>query len=165
MTPISLTAAQKFVAVLTNASALQQKLADLGAAVRPALPLITPGQVVLSSAGPDLADRNAQLSYPRVCVYSVGFKNTQLEKFRSISGGVSLVADIWSSADLVDHAELWLHFYIEGITELLMANRGDWGDGFCFAGGYDVQVQPPKGGGLGFVQAARLTFSLHVSRN
>ena len=43
--------------------------------------------------------------------------------------------------------------------------HGRLGDGMFFSGVYDVQFQSPKAGGLGFVQSAKITCSLNVSRN
>jgi hypothetical protein len=90
-------------------------------------------------------------------------KNTQQEKFRSFSGGIVVVAEIWSSGNLVDDSDQWIHYYVEALTSILRANRGDWGDGFLFSGIYDVQLQPPKVGGFGYVELARVTCGLNVS--
>ena len=95
MTPLSLLALQKLFAKLTTADALAQQIATVGAGLSAAIPLITTEQVVLTSATPDLGDKNMQLTYPRVCVYSNSVKNTQVEKFRVFSGQVDLVAEIW----------------------------------------------------------------------
>jgi hypothetical protein len=112
-----------------------------------------------------LADQNLQLTYPRVCIYSSTLKNSQIEKFRSFSGQVILVADIWASGDLITDVDTWIHFYVEAVTNILQSNTGDWGNGIFYSGAYDVQFQPPKPGGLGFVGAAKLTFALNVSVN
>jgi hypothetical protein len=76
---------------------------------------------------------------------------------------VALTADAWSSSSLEQDTEMALHFYADGIAGLLRGNIGDWGDGFRFSGIYDVRMQTPKVGGLGFVQLARLTCNLDVS--
>jgi hypothetical protein len=163
MTPLSLLAAQKLAAQLTNSDALSTQIAAMGAALTTSVPPIASDHVLLSSAGPDMDDRNIQLAYPRVCIYSTGVKNTQIEKFRSFSGHVDLVADIWTSADLLTQVDTWIHIYVECISELLRNNTGDWGNGFFYTGTYDVQLGAPKPGGLGFVQAAKLSISLGVS--
>ncbi len=163
MTPKSLLAAQKLSAKLTIANALQQQIATLATDANITLPAITPAQVVLSSASPELGDMNLQLNYPRVCIYSSNVKNTQFEKFRSFSGQVSLIAEIWASANLMTQADEWIHFYVESVAEILESSVGDWGDGMFFSGAYDVAFQPPKAGGLGFVESAKLSFSLNVS--
>jgi len=106
---------------------------------------------------------NIQLTYPRVCLYSSNVKNTQFEKFRSFSGQVLLVAEIWASDNLATQADEWIHFYVESVGEILQNNIGDWGDGMFYGGAYNVMFQPPKAGGLGFVESAKLTLSLNVS--
>ena len=163
MTPLSLLAAQKLLAKLTLANALGQQMATLSAVLTSPAPAITAEQVFLSSSPPEMADRNLQMSYPRVCVYSNSIKNTQIEKFRSFSGQVGLVAEIWASADLINQADEWIHFYVESVADILQSNIGDWCDGIFYSGEYEVQFQPPKAGGLGFVESAKLTFSLNVS--
>ncbi len=163
MTPKSLLAAQKLSAKLTAANALQQQITALAAASNTTVPTIMPGQVVLSSASPELGDMNVQLTYPRVCIYSTSVKNTQIEKFRSFSGQVSLAVEIWASANLVTQADEWIHFYVESLGEILQNNIGDWGDGMFYGGTYDVVFQAPKAGGLGFVESAKLTLNLSVS--
>jgi hypothetical protein len=129
------------------------------------LPPIASEQIVLSSVPAELADQNLQLTYPRVCIYSSTLKNSQIEKFRSFSGQAILVADIWASGDLITDVDTWIHFYVEAVTNILQSNTGDWGNGIFYSGAYDVQFQPPKPGGLGFVGAAKLTFALNVSVN
>jgi hypothetical protein len=165
MLPLTLLTAQKTASLLTSANALQQQLAVLASACNTIVPPITPGQVVLSSATPDLGDKDIQLTYPRICLYSAGLRNTQVEKFRSLSGSVLVIADVWASGNLVNEVDQWIHFYVEAMTSLLRSNIGDWGDGLFFSGVYDVQFQPPKAGGLGYVQSAKVTFTFNVSQN
>ena len=163
MQPLTLLAAKKLLQRLSTGGALEQQIMQIAMGLDVAIPPITAGQIVLSSAAPDLADKNMQMAYPRVCIYSSTSRNTQIEKFRSFSGSVSIVAEIWASANLISQADEWIHFYVEGVAEILQLNSGDWGDGMFYSGAYEVQFQPPKAGGLGFVQSAKLTFSLNLS--
>ncbi len=165
MTPLSLLAAQTFLTKLTTGCALQQQITVISSGLTLAVPAIASEQVVLSSAPAELADNNVQLSYPRVCAYSSSLRNSQVEKFRSFSGEVMLVAEIWASGDLITDVEAWIQVYVEGVANILQSNIGDWGNGMFYSGAYDVQFQPPKPGGLGFVEAAKLTFALNVSLN
>ena len=163
--PITLLAAQKMFNLLTGSNALVQQISLLALEANVNLPTIAPVDVVLSSVAPDLGDKDLQLTYPRVCLYSSGLKNTQMEKFRSLSGAVAVVAEIWASANMVTQSDQWIHFYVEAVTELLRESIGDWGDGMFFSGMYDIQFQQPKAGGFGFVQSAKVTCNLNVSRN
>jgi hypothetical protein len=165
MLPLTILAAQKFSDLLTVGDALPQQITQAAIACNADVPVITAEQVLLSSASPEIGDSNIQLTYPRVCLYSGGVKNTQIERFRSLSGTVSVTAEIWASGNLVTNIDQWIHFYVEAVTNILRQNMGDWGDGMFFSGLYDVQFQSPKAGGLGFVQSAKITCSLNVSRN
>ncbi|MBV8812518.1 MAG: hypothetical protein JO033_27925, partial [Acidobacteriaceae bacterium] len=90
-------------------------------------------------------------------------KNTQVEKFRSFSGTIEVFSDIWASGDFATQTDEWIHYYIEAVTTILRANTGNWGDGIFFSGRYQVKLQPPKVGGLGFVEVATVTCILDAS--
>ncbi len=165
MVPLTLLAAQKVSGLLTNSNALQQAVAALASACSVNVPTITSAQVVMSSASTDLGDLNLQLDYPRICIYSSAVKNTQIEKFRSFSGSVTITAEVFASGNLISDIDQWIHFYVEGVTQILRQNIGDWGNGMFFPGIYDVQLQAPKAGGLGFVESAKVSCSINVSLN
>ncbi len=165
MVPLTILAAQKLSNLLTTEQAFEQQLLAIAASCNITLPMITAAQVLLSSASAEIGDNNVQLTYPRVCLYSAGIRNSQTERFRSLSGTIAVSAEIWASGNLVTDTDQWIHFYVEGVTDILRLNIGDWGDGIFFSGIYDVQFQPPKAGGLGFVQSAKVTCNLNVSRN
>src|SRR5438270_4054154 len=116
MYPITILAAEKTRALLAGTGALAHELEQLMSNAKVLLPVITAEQVVLSSASPDVGDKDMQLTYPRVCLYSTGLKNTQAEKFRSVSGSLSVVADIWASANLATDSDLWIHYYVSAVT-------------------------------------------------
>lgn len=164
MLPLTLMAVQKASNLLTGNSALANALADINASSGANIPIIQAAQVVLSSVANDVGDIDTRLGYPRICLYCAGLKNSQLEKFCSFSGSVNATADIWTSGNFVTDTDRWIHYYVGTVSALLMASAGDWGDGFFFTGVYDVQFQPPKTGGIGFVQLARLRFDLMVTQ-
>jgi hypothetical protein len=163
MLPLTLLAAQKLLAFLVNNEALTNAIGTLATQAGVTLPQLLPSQILLSSAGNDIADREIPLSYPRICIYSSQIRNAQGEKFRSFSGAVLVVAEVWASGNLIGNADQWIHFYVEGLTSILRQNIGDWQDGFSFSGIYDVQLQPPKPGGFGYIELAKVTCSLDVS--
>ena len=165
MIPITLLGLQKVSALLTTTDALSGALQSLNNQFNLKAPLIRSDNVVLSAASVEIGDRNVQLSYPRVCLYSTGVKNSREEKYRAFSGTVSLIAEILASGNLVNDTDEWVHYYVEALTSLLRESAGDWGDGVFFGGAYEVQIQTPKVGGFGFVQAAKVNFSLFVSRD
>jgi hypothetical protein len=163
--PVTILASQKMADLLVSNNALQQQLAGIAEIASVNVPLLTADQVVLSSATPDIGDKNIQLTYPRICLYSNAVKNTHIEKFRSLSGTVSVVTEVWASGNLVTDTDRWIHFYVEAVTEIYRQNAGSLNDGFYFSGAYEVQFQPPKAGGLGFSQSAKVTCILNVSQN
>lgn len=162
MYPLTMLAAEKLAGLLTNNNALQGQIAAFSSPIM--VPPITSSQVLLSSASADIGDKNVQLTYPRVCLYSSGLKNTHTEKFKRLSGMVSVTTEIWASGNLVSDTDQWIHFYVEAVTSIYRENSGDLGDGFYFSGVYDVQFQPPKAGGVGFAQSAKITCILNVSQ-
>jgi hypothetical protein len=164
MIPITLLASQKLANLLTMDGALANEIASLASTAGATVPPIAADQVVLSSASPDIGDKSIQLTYPRVCLYSSVLKNTLAEKFKSLSGTVSVVTEVWASGNLVSDTDQWIHFYVEAVTDIYRQNVGDLSDGFYFSGAFDVQFQPPKAGGIGFSQSAKVTCILNVSQ-
>jgi hypothetical protein len=149
--------------LLTTNSALQMAVNAIAGQTGQVLPPIANNQIVITTISPDLADKNAQLTYPRVCLYTTQVKNTHLEKFRSFSGVVAVATDVSFSASLIASTETGLHCYVDAIGSILRANQGDLGNGFYFSGLYDVQPQAAKPGGFGFVESARITCVFDVS--
>jgi hypothetical protein len=165
MLPLTILAAQKVSKLLSNNNALEKQIIAIAAASNLTVPSIGATQIVLSSATAEMADKDLQLTYPRISVYSTGLKNMQVEKFRSLSGTLSVTAELWASANLLQDTDQWIHFYVEGMTDILRQNIGDWGDGIFFSGVYDVSFQAPKVGGLGYFGSAKVSCNFNVSRN
>jgi hypothetical protein len=163
MLPLTLLATNKLLNLLTVNNALSQAISANAAATGADVPALNTQQIINSYVSPDMGDLNLQLTYPRVCLYTSQVANSQREKFRAFSGTVTVAADVWSSASLEQPAESALHFFVGGIADILQANLGDWGDGFRYSGVYGVQIQPPRIGGFGFVQLARVTCNLNVT--
>lgn len=165
MIPLTLLVPQTAAGFLTSGNSLAQNITQLAAANGVTVPVILPSQVVVSAAAPQIGDMDMQLTYPRVSLYTTFLKNTHIEKFRTLSGSMILVADIWASGDLMIQVDQWIHYYVESFTEIFRRNTGDWGNGIFFDGSFDVQFHLPAMGGLGFVRNAKITLTLHVSRN
>lgn len=165
MFPTTLMAAQKLAALLTTSSAISAAIGAMAADSGIDIPVISAEQVFLSSAPASMAELQQELGYPRVSVFSTRVRNTQMEKFRALSGTITVSAEIAATADLLSDVDTWIHFYIEAITSILRESRGDWGDGVFYSGAYDVDVQAPKAGASGFLQLARINLEVGVSRN
>ena len=48
---------------------------------------------------------------------------------------------------------------------MLEGSLGEWGAGMFYGGGYEVAFGAVKRGGRNFVQAAKVTFEVEVSRS
>ena len=162
--PITLLASQKMANLLITNNALVQQITAIAQLANVNLPPIATDQIVLSSAPPEIGDNSIPLLYPRACLYSSALKNTLFEKFKSLSGTVTVTTEIWASGNLFTETDQWIHFYVEAVTEIYRQNVGDLNDGFYLSGAYDVQFQPPKQGGLGFSQSAKIICVLNVSQ-
>lgn len=165
MTPLTLLAPQTVATLLASGNGINAQLAAVEQDLGYALPGVPSSQIILSSADADIADRRCEISYPRIAIYTDRVVNNVREKFRTLSGTVSVTIEVSASSDLVEQVEQWIHFYVEAITNVLRQNVGDWGGGLFFPGTYDVQLQSPKPGGSGFVQTAIVSCTLSVSRN
>lgn len=163
--PISLLAVQKVKSLLTEGEALSQAVTALGQAFNLRLPPLRTGNIFISSMSAELGDRNAQMTYPRICLATFSLQNLQIEKFCAFSGVANITAEIFSSGDRLEDSDSWIHYYVEAFTSILREGIGDWGDGVFFGGAYECQMLPPKPGGLGFAQAAKVSFDLQISRD
>jgi hypothetical protein len=96
-------------------------------------------------------------------MYCASVKNLQREKFRTFSGEANMVVETRISQDRVDGLETVSQMYVDAVTMVLDQNRGDWGNGVSYNGGYEVNYGPVKHGGRNFLQTAKISFSVDVS--
>ena len=165
MLPVTLLAAQNLATLLAASSGGETEVDALALESNIEIPPIPSSQIYVSSAPAFMADSQQEIGYPRISVFSSKVKNTQTEKFRSLSGYATVTAEIAITGDTVSDVDTYIHFYVEALTNILQRNRGDWGNGISFFGAYDLEIQPPQAGAGGFVQLARLNFEVGVSRN
>jgi hypothetical protein len=111
----------------------------------------------------DLAERSLDMKYPAVYVYCQKIANLLREKFRSFSGKLFMVVEVRLSQDRLEELEKKLQMYVDTITRALDQNRGDWGQGMFYTGGYEAEFAPVKRGGKNFIQVAKITFEVQVS--
>jgi hypothetical protein len=124
---------------------------------------IPPEQILAQFVGADLVERATSVKYPVVLVYTDRVRNLLTEKFRTFSGKVRMVAEVRVSQDRLEGVETQTRLYVEAITQVLDTNRGSWGEGAYFTGGYEATFDPVKHGGRNFLQAARVSFEVDVS--
>jgi hypothetical protein len=113
----------------------------------------------------DLAERGSMVTYPAVNVYCEQIVNQMAEKFRTFSGVVQMVIEIRYSQDRLEGLQASLDLYTDAMSAVLDRSRGDWGDGAFYSGGYKVAFGAVKQGGKNFIQVAKITFEIGVSKN
>ena len=74
-----------------------------------------------------------------------------------------MAIEVRHSQDRLDGLQDALELYADAVTQVLDANRGDWGDGMFYGGEYEVAFGAVKQGGKNFIQVAKVTFEIGVS--
>jgi hypothetical protein len=128
------------------------------------LPLIPPAHIFNQNVAFDVAERAQAVKYPVIHVYTDRLKNALTEKFRAFSGTARTIAEVRVSQDRIEGIEDKLRLYVDGVTQVLDANRGSWGEGAYYTGGYEVSFEPVKHGGKNFIQAAKVVFDVDLSQ-
>lgn len=139
--------------------AVGQLAQDTGIALAP----LPPEHVVSQNVPAAIAERTVQVNYPAVYVYSDRVRNVLTEKFRTFSGKVRTVAEIRVSQDRITGLEDQTRLYVDAVTQVLDANRGSWGQGAFFTGGYEITFEPVAQGGKNFLQVATVSFEVDLS--
>jgi hypothetical protein len=153
------------VGMIAGPTGMNANLAALGSPDNLAAPLIDTAQIYQQNVAADLAERTTTVKYPSVYVYCEKYANKLTEKFRSFSGSVQMAVEVRYSQDRLDGLQDALELYVDSVTQVLDAERGDWGNGLFYAGGYDVSLGAVKHGGKNFVQTAKISFQIDVSRS
>jgi hypothetical protein len=122
-------------------------------------------QVRSQNVAPDIAEKANIVTYPLVNVYCEKISNTLVEKFRTFSGTVQMAIELRHSQDQLDGLQDAVELYADAVMQTLNTGRGDWGDGMFYGGAYDVSFGPIKKGGKNFIQVAKVTFEIGVSRS
>jgi hypothetical protein len=133
---------------------------DSGVALAP----LPAAHIVSQNIAFDLTEKAKVVKYPVIHVYVDRVRNQLTEKFRVFSGKARTVAEVRVSQDRIDGVEDQLRLYVDAITGVLDANRGSWGEGAFFTGGYEVAFEPVKHGGKNFIQIAKVSFDVDLSK-
>lgn len=124
---------------------------------------IPPGHIYNENVPFELAEKALAIKYPVVYVYTDRIRNLLTEKFRRFSGKVRTVAEVRVSQDRIEGVEEQLRLYVDAVTQVLDANRGSWGEGAFFTGGYEVMFDPMRHGGRNFLQIAKVSLEVDFS--
>jgi hypothetical protein len=155
-------AAGKVIQMMTAPAGADANLAALtaGAGTPPAW---NKAQIRSQNVAVDLAERGDPIVYPAVNVYCEKIVNSLVEKFRSFSGTLQMAIEVRHSQDRLAGLQDSLDLYTDAAMQVLDANRGDWGDGMYYGGGYQVGFSAVKHGGKNYIQTAKVTFEIGVS--
>src|ERR1700686_1527074 len=124
---------------------------------------IPPEHIVRQNVAFDVEERSLAVKYPVVHVYADRVRNALTEKFRTFSGKVRTVAEVRVSQDRIEGIEDRVRLYVDAVTQVLDQNRGSWGEGAFFTGGYEVTYEPVRHGGKNFLQSAKVTLEVDLS--
>jgi len=163
MGQIGATATQKAAAILSASNGLPAVVAGLAADTSGSQFQFQTLHVLTQNVAPEVSDRALGLSYPAVYIYCGTLSNSLQEKFRTFSGQAEMIAEVRITQDRLDGLETLSQMMADAVTQVLDASRGDWGDEYFFAGGYEVQYGPAKAGGKNFLQTAKIKFNLEIS--
>jgi hypothetical protein len=157
-------AAQKIVGFLRDANtgvnpALGQLAIDTGVTLAP----VPASRVINQNVPVALAEKAAGVKYPVLYVYADRVRNLLTEKFRNFSGKVRTITEIRVSQDRIEGLEEQVRLYADAVTQVLDANRGSWGQGAFYAGGYEVNFEPVQSGGQGALQIAKVSCEVDFS--
>jgi hypothetical protein len=155
---------QKTVALLSGDGGLSATAQEIALMSGVTLPAITPQQIIAQNVSADIVEQSSSPKYPLFQVYCERLTNSHLERFRVFSGEVSIAVEARVSQDRLDGLEDQLHGCVDAVTQALDENGGDWGDGVFYSGGYAVTYNQVKHGGRNFLQSAKVTFTVALSR-
>ena len=157
------TVTNKVVTLLSAPPGLNSNLATLAQAASLTLAPVPQPQLLAQNVSVELTERATAVTYPFVTVYCGKITNQLTEKFRQFSGKAEMTIEVRISQDRLDGLEDQVQSYVDAITQVLDQNRGDWGEGMYYAGGYEATLNPVKHGGRNFIQIAKVTFEVGVS--
>jgi hypothetical protein len=148
---------------LTAATGLPFAIAALAEQEKVDLPVIDETRIAAQHVAADVVERTAGAQYPAVYVYCEGMANTLKEKFRTFSGKVQMAIELRASHDRLEGVSQNLQLYTAAALEVLNSQRGDWGSGLFYTGGYKVEFGPIRRGGKNFLQTAKVSFDVEAS--
>lgn len=163
MAQIGITAVQKATGLLRAQTGLPAGVAAIAQVSKLTLPVVELSQIIAQNVPAEVIEKSAGTRYPAFHIYCEKLQNTLREKFRQFSGTATLSVDVRVTHDRLEGLDQMAQAYVDALTQVLDSNRGDWGDGLFYTGGYTVTYQPVKHGGKNFLQTAKVSFDLQVS--
>jgi hypothetical protein len=156
-------ATAKAIGKLTATTGVNAALGELTSA-GDTLAALDVGEIRAQNVAADLVEKSTAFRYPSANVYCERLVNDLKEKFRTFSGRAYLAIEVRHSQDRLDGLEAAIQTYADAVARTLDGNRGDWGDGMYYAGGYEIAYGPVKRGGRNYLQAATVKLAVEISR-
>jgi hypothetical protein len=150
--------------LLRGAGGLQTKINDTAAAESVPPFDVSAEQVITRNVAADIEERSAGSKYPCVHVYCAKAVNQMREKGRTFSGQAVMAIEARVSSDRLENLDAQMNVLVDAVTSTLDQNRGDLGVGVFYGGVYEVEYGAVKHGGKNFIQIAKVTFNLEISR-
>jgi hypothetical protein len=156
-------ATSQTLSIMKAAGGLAATVEAIAASENVELAPLEPEHVKAQQVAADVAEKTAGVKYPAVYIYCAGLNNLQKEKFRTFSGKVQMAAEVRVTHDRLERVYDHLQYYVAAVVAVLDANRGDWGSGMFYTGGYKVEFGPVKHGGKNFLQVGKVLFDVDAS--
>jgi len=153
----------KFLELLKTPSGLSENLAAVAELQGVTLPAISEKQIFTQNVAQEFVERSLEVKYPTLLLYCEKITNDLREKFRTFSGKAYLAIEVRVSQDRIEGLERSLEIYVDTVTRILDQNRGDWGNGMFYTGGYEAVFGEMKHGGRNFIQTGKIRFEVAVS--
>jgi len=154
---------ERVLSVLRSSTGLAYSVAALAQTQRIQIQPLAAGQIIPLNAAVDLIEKADIARYPSVYVYCEKFTNQLKEKFRTFSGKAQMAIEARVTSDRLDELDRQLQLYTGAVAQMLERQRGDWGNGMYYAGGYEIAFAGAKRGGRSYVQTAKATFEVEIS--
>jgi hypothetical protein len=163
MARIGNAATQKTLQFLTAPAGLSSSIGAISREEAITLPVVGVRQILAQNVAADIVERDLETSYPAIHLYCEKLTNTLKETFRTFSGQAQMAVEVRVSTDRLQGIEQRLQLYVDAVAQVLEKNRGDWGGGMFYTGGYEAVFGGVKRGGKNYIQTAKITFELQVS--
>ena len=163
MANVGTRATTKLLQLLETPAGLSENLAAVAQLQGVVLAPIAGKQILTQHVAQSLVERATDVKYPVLALYCEKIVNDLREKFRTFSGKAHMAIEVRVSQDRIEGLGKLLSLYVEVVTRILDQNRGDWGNGLFYTGGYEVVFGPLEHGGLNFIQTGKIRFEVAAS--
>ena len=163
MANVGTTATSRLLQLLVTPAGLKENLAAVSEMEGITLPPVGFKQILRQNVAQQLVERSLEVKYPTLLIYCDKVTNDLREKFRTFSGKAHLTIEVRVSQDRLEGLDNLLAAYVYAVTRILEQNRGDWGNGMFFTGGYEAVFGEMAHGGRNFIQTGKIKFEVAVS--